>query len=72
MVLAALGGMFVLYGGMFLLGMRQAIEKPDLARIMGIEMTPGLLKFMICVSCLLIVIGFSMLSGNLLAASALL
>jgi hypothetical protein len=72
MVLAALGGMFVLYGGMFLLGMRNAILKPDLARIMGIKVTPGLLKFTIFVSAFLIVIGFAMLSSNLLAMSAVL
>lgn len=72
MVLAALGGMFVLYGGMFLLGMRQAIEKPDLARIMGVNMTPGLIKFTVCIASLLIVIGFAMLSSNLLAMASVL
>ena len=72
MILAALGGMLTLYGGLFLLGLYNAIAKPDLARIMGLDTSPPVLKFMVCVAALLIVIGFAMLSSNLLAMASVL
>jgi hypothetical protein len=50
----------------------QAIKKPDLARIMGIEMSKGLMKFIVIVASLLIVFGFAMLSSNLLAMASVL
>jgi hypothetical protein len=64
--------MLCLYGGIFLSGLVQAIKKPDLARIMGIEMSKGLMKFIVIVASLLIVFGFAMLSSNLLAMASVL
>jgi len=64
--------MLCLYGGVFLAGLVQAIQRPDLARIMGINMSKGLMKFTIVVASLLIVFGFAMLSSNLLAMSSVL
>jgi hypothetical protein len=71
-VLATLGGMFVLYGGIFLLGIFNAIRKPDLARIMGVEVTPGLVKVVAWFSAFLIVIGYKILSSNLHAMTSVL
>jgi len=59
-------------GGTLLAGAYRSITNPDMARVMDIEMTKGLLIFVVVVSTLFIYGGYTMFSVNLLAAASVL
>jgi len=69
---AALGACLAIYGGMLLNGAYTAITRPDIARVIDIEMTKPLLVVVVVFSTLLVFGGFMLFGSSLLAAASVL
>ena len=68
----ALGACLFGYGGMLLVGLSVAVTNKDAARVMDIEMTKGLLVFVVIIAILFVYGGFAMFASNLLVAASVL
>lgn len=72
MVWALFGLVLTIFGGFYVFAIMQAILRPDAAKVMGIEVTSGLVIFTLILASLAIVGGFSILMDNLLLAASVL